>query len=76
MKSQFCSAASTVTEDATQVDFGKAIKVTQLKLAALNAAPATADATGELGEIRVAAGFIYVCIATDTWVRAAIATWV
>lgn len=48
---------------------------TQYRLSALNTAPASATATGTLGEIRVTAGYIYVCTATNTWVRAALATW-
>jgi hypothetical protein len=46
-----------------------------LKISALNTAPATATSTGTLGEIRITATFIYVCTATNTWVRAALATW-
>jgi hypothetical protein len=48
---------------------------TQFKLSALNTAPANAGDTGTLGEIRVVDGFIYVCTATNTWKRCAIATW-
>lgn len=48
---------------------------TQFKLSALNTAPASAAATGTLGEIRITATHLYVCTATDTWVRVAIATW-
>ena len=48
----------------------------QYKLSALNTAPASATATGTLGEIRVTATAIYVCTATDTWVKADLATWV
>ena len=44
-------------------------------LNALNTAPATAADTGTLGEIRIDASHIYVCTATDTWKRVAIATW-
>lgn len=40
------------------------------------AAPASASATGTAGEIRIVSGFIYCCVATDTWERVAIATWV
>lgn len=47
---------------------------TQYRLSALNTAPSSATATGVLGEIRVTAGFIYVCTATNTWVRAALTT--
>lgn len=38
-------------------------------------APASAGDTGTAGEIRVVSGFIYCCVATDTWQRVAIATW-
>jgi hypothetical protein len=42
---------------------------------ALNTAPATATSPGALGEIRYTAGFIYVCIATNTWRRTALTAW-
>jgi hypothetical protein len=48
---------------------------TQYNLSALNTAPASATATGTLGEIRIDANHIYVCTATNVWKRAAIATW-
>jgi hypothetical protein len=38
------------------------------------AAPASATATGKAGQIAYDATHIYVCIATNTWVRAALAT--
>ena len=38
-------------------------------------APVSATATGVVGEIRVTSTFIYTCIATNTWVRAAVTTW-
>lgn len=38
-------------------------------------APATATDTGTAGEVRYDGSFIYVCVATDTWVRAALSTW-
>lgn len=47
----------------------------QLNLAAMNAAPASASDTGTTGEIRITATHLYVCTATDTWVRTALATW-
>lgn len=37
--------------------------------------PASASATGTPGQIEWDSGFIYVCIATDTWVRAALSSW-
>lgn len=38
-------------------------------------APSAADSTGTAGQVAYDSGFIYVCVDTDTWVRAAIATW-
>jgi hypothetical protein len=37
--------------------------------------PASASATGTTGQIAWDASFVYVCTATDTWKRAALATW-
>ena len=51
------------------------VQAGQYRVPALNIAPATATSTGTLGEIRYTPGFIYVCIATNTWVRAGLATW-
>lgn len=51
------------------------IKVTKISLSALNTAPASATATGALGEIRYDANYMYVCVATNTWKRSAITTW-
>ena len=38
-------------------------------------APASASSTGVAGQMAYDATHIYVCIATDTWVRADLATW-
>lgn len=38
-------------------------------------APASATAAGTLGDVRITSGFIYVCIATNTWVRTALTGW-
>lgn len=51
------------------------VRATQYRLSDLNTAPASSTATGTRGEIRVTADFIYVCIATNTWVRAQLLTW-
>jgi hypothetical protein len=37
--------------------------------------PANASASGQAGEIRWDASFIYICVAANTWKRVAIATW-
>jgi hypothetical protein len=45
------------------------------QLRAVGTAPASASATGTAGDIRYDADYIYVCTATNTWKRAALATW-
>lgn len=47
----------------------------QYLLRDLNTAPSSSTDTGTKGEIRVTATYIYVCTATNTWVRSALATW-
>jgi len=42
---------------------------------ASTAAPASATATGTAGEVRYDSGYVYICVATNTWKRAALATW-
>lgn len=44
-------------------------------LTALQAAPSAANDTGVLGEVRWTTTHVYLCTATNTWVRVAIATW-
>lgn len=51
------------------------VDVTDLSGAELVAAPAAADSTGTAGQIAYENGYFYVCVATDTWQRVAIATW-
>ena len=66
----------TFTDDATNiVQVNGSVKATQYRLSALNTAPASASDTGTLGEIRITSGYIYICTATNTWVRAALSTW-
>jgi hypothetical protein len=50
-------------------------KADSFTLSDMNTAPASATATGTKGEIRITADYIYVCTATNTWKRAALATW-
>lgn len=38
-------------------------------------APAAANSAGNAGAVAYDSSYIYVCIATDTWKRAAISTW-
>lgn len=51
------------------------ITVPKLNLRALNTAPSSSTDTGTAGEIRITATYIYVCTATNTWVRSALTTW-
>lgn len=46
----------------------------KLYLNDLNTAPSSASDTGTKGEIRVTASAIYICTATDTWVKCDLAT--
>lgn len=55
--------------------FNGTVRANQFRLSALNTAPSSATDTGTLGEIRVDANYIYVCTATNTWVRSALTTW-
>ena len=47
----------------------------QFKVPALNTAPASNTAAGVTGEIRITATHIYVCTATNVWVRTVLSTW-
>jgi hypothetical protein len=51
---------------------GSALPPTWEETASANA-PGTSTSTGRAGQVAYDSGFIYVCIATDTWRRAAIA---
>lgn len=66
---------SAVPATATRVDLDGAFVADSYSLSALNGAPASATATCTAGEIRWTATHVYLCSATDTWVRAALATW-
>ncbi|MEK7120451.1 MAG: hypothetical protein AAB824_02850, partial [Patescibacteria group bacterium] len=55
--------------------FASTLTSSQFRLSALNTAPASATATGTLGEIRIVNGFIYVAVGTNVWQRAALTTW-
>jgi hypothetical protein len=39
------------------------------------AVPSTATSTGVAGQMAYASGFLYVCVATNTWKRTALASW-
>ena len=56
-------------------DAGAIVHAGQYTISALNTAPASASATGTLGDIRYTTDYIYICTATDTWKRTALTTW-
>ena len=64
-----------VTDVYANEDGGAIAHIGKIQLAALNTAPATAASTGTTGEVRYDANHMYVCTATNTWKRSAIATW-
>jgi len=37
--------------------------------------PATATSSGEPGQMAYQSGYLYICVAVDTWERVAVATW-
>jgi hypothetical protein len=62
------AAASTAT-------FAGAVTVAGTVIHTLSATPASASATGTVGTMSWDANYIYICTATNTWKRVAIATW-
>ena len=81
MKSDLTGNATTATTATTAATVTTAAQpaitslgtLTTLKVA--TSTPASASATGTAGTIAWDTGYIYVCTATDTWERVAIATW-
>ncbi|MFT3680707.1 MAG: hypothetical protein QM791_23775 [Ferruginibacter sp.] len=59
----------------TRLQVNGTTQATQFMVSALNSAPSSATDTGTTGEIRITATYIYICTATNTWVRAALSTW-
>lgn len=66
--------ALTISRSAGNAVFYNLVTAPQLRISLSNP-PASATATGSAGQIRWDANYIYVCTATDTWKRVAIATW-
>ncbi len=50
------------------------ILATGYRVSAMQTAPATRNSTGTLGEVRITSNYIYVCYATNSWSRVALAT--
>lgn len=56
-------------------NIGTALVATFSSLGIASDPPASATAPGVAGTVTWDSGFIYLCVATDTWKRVAIATW-
>lgn len=63
------------TDAAEKLEVNGNVKATSYKISAMNTAPSSSTDTGSVGEIRITSTYIYVCTATNTWVRVALATW-
>jgi len=66
--------ALAISRSGGNATFYNLVNAPQLRISTSNP-PASATATGTSGMIRWDANYIYVCTATDTWKRVAIATW-
>jgi hypothetical protein len=66
--------ALAISRSGGNATFYNLVTAPQLRISLSNP-PASATATGSAGVIRWDANYIYVCTATDTWKRVAIATW-
>ena len=58
----------------TEISTDGVVIAPQYYVSDLNSAPVTASSTGTKGEIRITDAAIYVCTATNTWKKAALAT--
>lgn len=68
------SLGLTFNETTNNVSIANTLSVAQLRLTSSNP-PANAGSSGEAGTITWDSNYIYVCVATNTWKRVAIATW-
>jgi hypothetical protein len=65
----------TIGWDETELELASDVDVTgQLKLST-SSVPASASAAGEAGDIQWGSDYVYVCVAANTWKRAALTTW-
>ena len=76
---QTISASFTATSSAVQCSVAATFTAFDSTMAGTfrlaGSAPSSSTDTGTAGQIAVDADYIYVCTATDTWKRVAIATW-
>ena len=64
-----------LTATTTGTTIAGAVTVAGTVIHTLSATPASASATGTVGTMSWDASYIYICTATNTWKRVAIATW-
>ena len=65
---------TSVDDGVDKLQVNGSINTTQYKLSSLNTAPTSSTASGTLGEIRWTSGYVYLCVNTNTWQRAALST--
>jgi hypothetical protein len=63
-----------ITNSAVTTSLDYLLKTKQ-GVVAFTSAPSTATSTGTAGTIIVQGAYLYVCVATNSWVRSAVSTW-
>jgi len=71
----YAGAGNSLKLTATTATFAGAVTIAGTVIHTLSATPASASATGTVGTMSWDASYIYICTATNTWKRVAIATW-
>ena len=59
----------TIWVDVSGITRTNTLLADNIQLSALNTAPTSSGDTGTVGQIKISSGFIYVCVATNTWKR-------
>ena len=64
----------TIWVDVSGITRTNTLLADNIQLTALNSAPTSSGDTGTVGQIKISSGFIYVCVATNTWKRATLSS--
>lgn len=64
----------TIWVDVSGITRTNTLLADNIQLTALNSAPTSSGDTGTVGQIKISNGFIYVCVATNTWKRATLSS--
>jgi hypothetical protein len=67
--------ALSISNTTSAAAFAGAVSIAGTVIHTLSATPASASAAGTVGTMSWDANYIYICTATNTWKRVAIATW-